>query len=302
MHALFHRPARSRKHMKRIVLPALVLAALTAVFALVAALMAIGPPAHAGVSPAAGVVTHYNAPVCGQKYVPIDNGAGNYLNVYNAADGSTCIVTEKHHDDWYVTSAGDTALWGYPNISSGIEWGKYTCYDGHSASPSSPGSKCMRYPVRESNDGTPVTSVGHIWSHLEAGNVSYDIWFNRTWVTPSKLGQNNGAEIMIWLQHPRLPVRNVLWTTTIGGHRYYVMGARVTLNGKSWNRLDYVAVHAMTSFPATRLNLFFRNAIAHGRLSKDWYLTGVDFGEEIAGVRPGGLGISVEGYSLAGVR
>lgn len=279
-----------------------ILVTLAAIVVALAMVTGLTQPAGSAVKPAAGVITQYNKPACGSAYVPINNGHGNYLNVYNAPDASTCIVAEKHHDNWYVTGASGTALWGYPNISSGIEWGRYTCYDGRSASPASPGSKCMRYPVRESNDGTPVTSVGHIWSHLLAGNVSYDIWFNRTWVTPSKLGQNNGAEIMIWLQHPGLPVRGVLWTSTIQGHRYYVMGARVTLNGKSWNRLDYVAVHPMTSFPRTRLNLFFRDAIAHGRLSARWYLTAVDFGEEIARVRPGGYGISVEGYMLAGVR
>jgi hypothetical protein len=247
----------------------------------------------------AGGVPTWNAPVCGHKYVPVDLGHGDYFNVYNAADGRTCVTAERKHLDWYVSSAAGTALWGYPNISSGIEWGKYTCYDGRSAYPGSKGSTCMRYPVPERADGSPVASVGHVWPHLAQGNVSFDIWFNRTWVTPARLGQADGAEIMIWLQHPGIPLRNVLWPVTVSGHRYDVIGWTAAHNGKHWNYLAYVAVHPMSSFPRTRLNAFFRDAISHGRLSPRWWLTGIDFGEEIA---RGGNGFAVRGYSLTGVR
>jgi hypothetical protein len=226
-------------------------------------------------------------------------GHGNYYNVYNAPDGSTCVTVERKHLDWYVSSASGTALWGYPNISSGIEWGKYTCYDGRSASPSSPGSQCMRYPVRERDDGSPVASIGHVWAHLTAGDVAFDTWFNKENAAPSALRQPDGAEIMIWLQHPGIAVRNVLWTTRIGGHRYAVIGWTAHHNGKRWNYLAYVAAHRMTSFPRTRLNLFFRDAIRHGRLSPGWYLTAIDFGTEIA---RGGAGFAVRDYSLTGVR
>jgi Glycosyl hydrolase family 12 len=247
----------------------------------------------------AGGVTLWNAPVCGHRYVPVDLGKGNYFNVYNAPDGSTCVTVERKHLDWYVSSASGTKLWGYPNISSGIEWGKYTCYDGRSAYPGSKGSTCMRYPVMESRDGAPVASIGHVWPHLAQGNVSFDTWFNRADVAPARLGQADGAEIMIWLQHPRIAVRNVLWTATVSGHRYDVIGWIAAHNGKHWNYLAYVAVHPMSSFPATRLNGFFRDAISHGRLSPRWWLTGIDFGEEIA---RGGNGFAVRDYSLTGVK
>ena len=268
----------------------------------VALALALGltQPAGGSVTPSAGV-ENYNAAVCGSAYVPVDLGKGDYVNVYNAPDGSTCVTAERHRADWYVSSTSGTGGWDYPNISSGIEWGDYTCADGRSALPTSPGSECMRYPVREDADGDPVTSIARVWPHLARGNVSYDIWFNRTDVAPSKLRQNDGAEVMIWLQHPGIPLANyhVLWRADIGGHAYDVAGWTMRHNGTAWLYTAYIAVHPMTSMPRTRLNEFFADVIRHGRLSAKWWLTSIDFGEEILA---GGDGFAVRGYSLAGVR
>jgi hypothetical protein len=104
-----------------------------------------------------------NRPACGLKYVKVDLGHGDYFNVINAPAGNTCVVAERHHLSWYVSSWRPAARsWQYPNISSGIEWGRYTCDDGRSGAPSSPGGRCMRYPVRADRDGEPVTS-GIAW-------------------------------------------------------------------------------------------------------------------------------------------
>lgn len=268
-------------------------------FLAVTAVLLIALLVAASAQAASGGRTQYNSKVCGHDYVPLNDGVGDYFNVYNAPDGKTCVTVQKYHNDWYVSSDSGTALWGYPNISSGIEWGKYTCYDGKSAYVSSPGSKCMRYPVVEHNDGTPVTSIQQVWSHLQEGDVSYDIWFNKTNVKPQNLGQPNGAEIMIWLQHPNVALKNFLWTTTIQGHKYNVIGWTAAHNGKTWYYTAYVAAHPMKSFPKTYLNKFFRNAIAHGRLSSKWYLTAINFGEEVA---KGGDGFDVHNYQLSGVK
>lgn len=282
--------------MKRESLPLLILGAIVVILSLA---LGLTQPAGGSVTPSAGVQA-YNAPVCGSGYVPVDLGHGDYLNVINAPDGSTCVTAERHRAWWYVSSTNGTSGWNYPNISSGIEWGRYTCYDGRSAHPGH-GSRCMRYPVREDADGDPVTSISRVWPHLARGNVSYDIWFNRTDVAPDKLGQNDGAEVMIWLQHPGVPIGNyqVLWRADIGGHAYDAVGWTAHRNRTSWLYTAYIAVHPMTSMPATRLNEFFSDAIEHGRLSPSWWLTSVNFGEEILA---GGDGFAVRGYSLAGVR
>ena len=276
------------------------LVALLAVAVVLALILGLTQPAGSAVTPSAGVET-YNTAVCGSAYVPVDLGRGDYENVYNAPDGSTCVTAERHRAWWYVSDTNGTDGWNYPNISSGIEWGKYTCYDGRSALASSPGSRCMRYPVREDRDGDPVTGIGHVWPHLARGNVSYDIWFNKTDIAPAALRQNDGAEIMVWLQHPGVPLANyrILWTARIGGHAYDVTGWTAHRNGVTWLYTAYIAVHPMTSMPRTKLNEFFANAIEHGRLSARWWLTSVNFGEEILA---GGDGFAVRGYTLGGIR
>ena len=169
--------------------------------AVLAALLLAATPAWASVTPANGT-RKWNRPVCGSGYVPVDLGHGNYFNVINAPAHNTCVTVERGHLSWYVSSWHQAAHeWEYPNISSGIEWGRYTCNDGANGYPSNPGSKCMRYPVRVDRDGAPVTSAS-VHPHILNGNVSYDIWLNRKNVSPSRLGQPNGAEVMIWLTYP----------------------------------------------------------------------------------------------------
>lgn len=251
------------------------------------------------VSPDSGGVNKYNITVCGKSYVPLNRGKGDYFNVYNEPSGNSCVTVNKHLGNFYVSTDSKTALWGYPNISSGIEWGKYTCYDGKSAYPGH-GSECMRYPVMEKDDGAPVTSIEHVWPHLKEGNVAYDIWFNKTYVSPRKLKQNNGAEIMIWLQHPGVSLHHyvILWRANINGHKYDIAGWTAYHNNTHWNYLAYISVSKMDSFPKQNLNSFFTDAINHGRLSSRWFVTSINFGEEI---NKGGNGFAVRNYMLSGV-
>jgi hypothetical protein len=266
------------------------------IFSAVLFCITLAIPAYAGTR---GGVNNYNTTVCGHKYVPVDMGHGDYFNVYNEPSGNSCVTVNKRYLNFYVTTKTATALWGYPNISSGIEWGKYTCYDGKSAYPGN-GSTCMRYPVQEKYDGTPVTSIEHVWPHLINGNVSYDMWFNKTYVKPENLRQNDGAEVMIWLQHPGVPLSHyhILWYANINGHEYAVTGWTAGHNGKTWYYTAYIALHTMSSFPKQKLNSFFSDVITHGRLSPNWWLTSINFGTEI---NQGGNGFAVRNYSLTGV-
>lgn len=264
--------------------------------AAVAALF-LAPAASASVARSGGIET-YNRPVCGANYVPIDLGRGNYFNVLNEQDGRSCVSAEAHHLSWEVTSrSGSVKGWQYPNISSGWEWNRYTCQDGRSALATSPGSQCMRYPVQERADGTPLTSVTY-FPHLAAGNVSYDIWFNKTNAHP---GQDNGTEVMIWLAHPgvSIPARSVCWDATIQGVKYEAMCWTARNGSVSWNYVAFIAVRQTATMPPTWLNGFFRNAISHGKLSANWWLTAIDFGAEM---NRGGAGFAVKTYSLRGVR
>jgi hypothetical protein len=259
-------------------------------------------PGAASPRAAAGGTPRYNQNVCGTKYVPVNLGHGDYFNVYNEQDGRSCVSAERHVLSWSVTRRGGSVRdWEYPNIGSGIEWGRYTCYDGRSAYPTSPGSRCMRYPVLEKHDGHPLTSV-RFWPHITNGNISYDIWFNKTYISPSRMRQADGAEIMIWLMHPGItePPWRICWSTKIQGLWYDAMCWRAGLGGGTdWNYVAYIAQKQTRTLAPTWLNGFFRDAIRHGKLSRNWWLTAVDFGAEI---NQGGTGFAVQNYHLTGVR
>jgi hypothetical protein len=279
-----------------------VMSLLAAVLALSAGLAAALSPVRAGTvpTPHAGVL-RYNTPICGREYAPVSLGKGNYFNVYNTQSGNTCISVERHHLSWYVYSFRPTPFgWQYPNISSGWEWGRYTCLDGRSARPGH-GSKCMRYPVQVRKDGFPYSTVS-AWPHLSNGNLSYDIWFSHTAKTP--VLQNNAAEVMIWLALPGISLSNynIWYYTKIDGQRWAVIHwvASNRTTGTRWNYVAYLAVHQSSHF-AGWLNPFFRDAERHGWLSPRDYLTGIDFGEEINRPSTYGRGFAVKYYTLTGV-
>lgn len=245
----------------------------------------------------------YNRPVCGSAYVPVNLGKGNYFNVINAPAGNTCVTVERNRLSWYVSSFRPIPQhWQYPNISSGIEWGRYTCDDGPSANPSSPGSKCMRYPVRVDRDGMPVTSAA-VHPHISNGNVAYDIWVNRKDVSPAKLGQPDGAEVMIWIAYPGISDNANARHVVVDGIHWDVMTweAHNRAAGTSWRYVAYLAHQQRDSVSRLWLNPFFRDAERAGEMSPTWYLTAIDFGAEInQTVR--GPGFDVTRYSLTGVR
>jgi hypothetical protein len=267
-----------------------------------AVLLLAAPPAVSPAAPLGGTPV-WNHPVCGSGYVPVDLGSGNYFNIINAQAHNTCVSAERHHLSWYVSSWHPAAQkWQYPNISSGIEWGRYTCDDGPSGYPSSPGSKCMRYPVQVDKDGEPVTSAG-VNPHLINGNVSYDIWFNRQDVAPLKLGQPDAGELMIWLSYPGIRDEADARHVVIDGIQWDVMTwvAHNPTTNTSWRYIAYLAHHQRNSVSRLWLNPFFRDAERAGEVSPSWYLTAIDFGAEINRT-VSGPGFDVTHYSLTGVR
>jgi len=245
----------------------------------------------------------WNRAVCGSDYVPVNLGKGDYFNVINAPAHNTCVTAQRHHLSWYVSSWRPAATnWQYPNISNGIEWGRYTCNDGPSAASSSRGSKCMRYPVRVDRDGQPVTSVA-VNPHIIRGNVAYDIWFNRKDIRPSKLREPNGAEVMIWISYPGITDDADARHVVIDGIQWDVMTwiAHNVATNTSWRYVAYLAHQQRNSVSRLWLNPFFRDTERAGELSSSWYLTAVDFGTEINDtVR--GPGFDVRRYSLTGVK
>jgi hypothetical protein len=235
-------------------------------------------------TPAAGVAT-YNASLCGTNWVDIHIPNNSYYNVYNDDFGrNTCVTAEREHLDFQVTYAqNNTGFKAYPNISSGWEANRYTC-TGRSGA-------CFTYPVQQKNDGAPLTSIAG-WLAPGRYDFSYDTWFNKTDAHPL---QDNGTEVMIWLAHPGVPEacdRKV----SISGIEWCVTGWTTNHPGEpSWNLVIYYAVTPRSSASGLWLNEFFRDAIAHGKLSANWWLTGIDAGFELV---QGGVHDNIHSYSL----
>jgi hypothetical protein len=272
--------------------------AILGVAAIGAAVALAVPQASAGVTPGKVApdvgVQAYNANACGNNWVKVRIPGNSYYNFYNAPtrQATTCIKVMRHHLDFQITKIAYHGVWGYPNISSGWEANRYSCTWVSGA--------CFHYPVQEKHDGNPVTSVA-TYEAPGTFNTSYDIWFNQTDAHPL---QDNGTEVMIWLQHPGIPMSNyhILRYVVIDGIHWEVISwiAHNWLLGISWNYVAYVKVHQGTgNVYGLHLNPFFADAIRHGELSPNWWLTGIDFGWELV---HGGLHNNVHYYSLTGVK
>ncbi len=231
-------------------------------------------------------------PVCGTGWVSARTPA-TYFRVYNAsaAQAQTCLkVPYPGQPEFKVTSAAIVRPWGYPNVSSGWEWGRYSCAGRAGA--------CYRYPVQAGRvmaSYHPRTTMG---ASLAPGtyNLSYDLWFNRTDAHP---GQDDGAEIMIWLAYPGLdqPRTHPTRFVTLDGVRWGVFDAMVSHNGTAWRYVAYYSVRPRSS-AGLWLNPFLRDANGHHLLSREWWLTAVDAGFEL--VR-GGAGNAISRYTLTGL-
>lgn len=227
------------------------------------------------------------ATACGMDWMQIEVPGNSYYFIKNAppARNNTCVQAEPGKAGFTILSTDQHALWGFPHVASGWEWGEYTCF--HAA------DACFQYPVQERSDGTPETSLSV--AMRGSGNASYDVWFNKT--SAKSVGQNNGAEIMLWLKHPGIGLRDVVRTVTIEGIKFQVMSWVAHGHGTTWNYVAYVCVTQRSTLTDFWLNGLFRDAIANNELSPDWWLTDISAGFELTS---GGAGSQLT-MSLRGV-
>jgi hypothetical protein len=237
----------------------------------------------------AGLIAHAAVPptACGTQDIQIGVPGNSYYFIKNAppAQNYTCVEADPGHAGFTILSAHQYRPWGYPHVASGWEWGEYSCFN--------TGGPCFRYPVPESNDGMPETSIG-VAMHGD-GNASYDIWFNTTGSKP--IGQDNGAEIMLWLRHPGVNLLRVVRTASIEGIKFQVMSWTSHGHGTTWNYVAYVCARQRSRLRNFWLNGLFRDAIAHQELSPAWWLTDISAGFELT---RGGAGSQLS-MSLRGV-
>ena len=218
-----------------------------------------------------------------------DNGPAQivYSDVFTPA--TVCLDDVQSVGSGFTisSSTADKPWAAYPDIGQGDQWGIR------------PTGSWL--PYEPAADGNPVASVvTNAVQNQGNHNAAFDLWFNRSrdaWV-----GQNNGAEIMIWTDCHDVCFRWYNWYATIDGIKW---GVRIWTSrqlgksgtGVSWLYTAYVALTPRDSVHGLRLNPFFKNAEGHKRLMPSWWLTGADYGFEIG---PGSAGLYVRDYSLTG--
>jgi hypothetical protein len=237
-----------------------------------AAIAAIGIYALAGGGVANAAIA-IPTKTCGTQTMQVHVSDNSYYDLNNAdeSENTTCIVGHPGVATLTVNSVDQHSDWGFPNISSGWEWGQSSCQGA--------GGACFKYPVEEEHDGNPVSGLAVFPHGGLKGDGAWDIWFNKTNAHP---GQDNGTEVMIWISHPGIsePSR-MLHAVTIDGIHWDYMTWTASGHGQSWHYIAYIKVNQTTHVSGLSLNSFFHDAINRHLLSPDWYLTAIDGGSEI---------------------
>lgn len=240
-------------------------------------LVAATPPPPTPQVPSPGV----NAKnFCGTDWKGVRPNGGIGYNIYNDDFGARTCLFNDGNAGFAISSSTVSGGWlAYPNISSGWEWGRAPLHGAH-------------YPVRLKDDGHPVTSVNVRLISSGAWNAAYDMWFS-TW--PQTTGQDNAAEVMIWLNCRAVCIGQQSPLVKIEGVWFRQDSWVMDHGGTTWRYTAFVAVRHRTAFTRLWLNPFYQAAGVH----PGWWLTAIDFGFELV---DGGRGLAVPSYSLSGVQ
>lgn len=261
--------------------------------AVVALTLITAPTASANEHPSIGFTSsHFCGTVGNNAWKRQYESNGKPQNVYANVFGSTsqprpevCLSDVASHGSGFTISSSDVAngYGAYPNIGQGDEWGVRPVGTWK--------------PVRAYDDGMPIASVAtNSLSVSGVFNSTFDIWLNRT--DNPTVGQNDGAEVMIWLdchdncigyRHVTIDGIQWLWTSHVSRNRN---------TGTTWNYDAFVAVHHRDSASGLWLNPFIRYAESRGTVSASWYLTAIDYGFELF---DGGSRLRISNYSLTGI-
>ena len=200
------------------------------------------------------------------------------------ASTQQCIAGDNANTSWRVSTSqhnmptnGHPA--GYPSIFKGCHWGNCTNSSGmprqYSAMSSVPSSWSISVPTTGS------------W------NAAYDIWFNKS---SSSSGQNDGAEIMIWLNSRNVQPAGtrVASGVSIAGAQWDVWHTTMSGSGVTWNYVGYKRTSPTNSVNFD-LKAFFNDARNRGYIQSTWWLTSVQAGFELWA---GGVGLQTNSFSV----
>ncbi len=216
------------------------------------------------------------APLCGQfDAAPVDGG--RYLVQNNRwGTGAEQCVTPRGGGFLLGRADGEVVLAGppksYPSIFAGCHWGRCS---------SAPG-----LPVTAGEVGAATTSATFQRSP-GTWNVAYDLWFDSS---PRPSGQNDDAELMIWLDHRGAvqPLGSPRGTVSLAGERWTVWQGEL-----GWDVVTFVREERWSRADLP-LAPFVDEAVRRGALAPGSWLTSVQLG-----VEPwvGGAGMAVEDFS-----
>ncbi|MBV9382112.1 MAG: hypothetical protein JOY82_24065 [Streptosporangiaceae bacterium] len=267
--------------------PAVAVAAVLAFAATGAGGMALATVGPAGPVPAAGVQWPGPIPAsgvhsrnfCGTQWKNVRPNGGVGYNIYNDDFGArTCLFNDGNAGFVISRSTANGGWVAFPNVSQGWEWGRSARH-------------APMYPVKMRDDGHPFSAIELHLINSGSWNAAYDMWFS---TYPQKNGQDNAAEVMIWLDCRNDCIGSNSPVVRIDGMLFHEISWTTFHNGVSWRYTAFVMVFPHRTFRGW-LNPFYRAAGVH----PDWYLTSIDFGFEL---NVGGRGLAVNKYQLGGVR
>lgn len=274
--------------------------------ALAAAALILAPSAAHAAAYAGGQVGQYNKPMCASNgFERVKTATTEYAAVDSAG---TCISSEKYHAAFTITAVTRNLSYQMPGVSWGfVPTGEPTC--------ASAKDTCPAAPVRQEYDGEPHATFG-AWLAPGDYSLAFDTWFSPVESRHSYADRAGDTEVMVWLSEPGGDwPGSFRYYTEIDGMRFGVMAwyqpankvmyvAYVDQSGPGARRPDTATYGQHVGYSNVFLNPIWRDAIAHGWMSKTEWLWQVLLGFELRpAVRAGdGKGDDVSNYSLAGVR
>ena len=199
------------------------------------------------------------------------------------ASTTQCISGDDSNTSWRISTSQHNlptngAPAGYPAIYKGCHYGNCTNNSGMPKQLSAMASAQSSWSISTPSSG--------------AWDAAYDIWFNQT---SSSSGQNNGTEMMIWLNSRGVqPAGSRVATVTIAGAQWEVWHTVMYGSGTSWQYVAYKRVGTTNSVNFD-LKAFFTDARNRGYIQSTWWLTSVQAGFELW---QGGAGIATNSFNV----
>jgi hypothetical protein len=214
----------------------------------------------------------------GNNYVARSDDFGSATESESDGEHSFSII---HGQSWSAWSA-------YPYIGRGCSWG--VC--------ATPGGGDWPVKVGTAGYANPYVSLWTTQNYTGSYNTSLDMWFSTYAQTD---GADNGAEIMIWTNHPNISIDDSAvryWDVYVDGRYWYVYSWRTSTDGVGRNYVAFIATRQSGEFYGD-LNPFFWKTESWGLLNSNWYWTSIDAGFELDG-GGSGKGLGVDYFSVNG--